>query len=142
MVKFLSDEWIEYGKEYIRRNLDPARDLGNLTTSVLGVIEHVPPTDSTTTFYLELQNGQLSDFILRVGATIPEKTPVFVITGTYGAYRDIFEGKVGTAMAILKNRIKLKGSKVEALKIIKQLDGLIDALRKVTDEFEEGPFPF
>jgi putative sterol carrier protein len=139
MVKFLSEEWIEYGKQYIRSNLDPMKDLGSLTTSVLGVIEHVPPQDTSMTFYLELQNGQLSDFILRTGASIPEKTPVFIITGTYGAYKDIFEGKVGTAMAILKNRIKLKGSKVEALKIIKQLDGLIDALRKVTDEYEEMP---
>lgn len=137
MVKFLSEEWIEYGKKYIRNNLDPAKDLGNLTTSVLGVIEHVPPHDTVTNFYLELLDGQLSDFILRVGDAITEKHPVYVITGNYGAYRDIFKGRTGTAMAILKNRIKLKGSKIEALKIIKQLDGLIDALRKVTDEFEE-----
>ena len=137
MVKFLSDEWIEYGKKYIRGNLDPVKDLGGLTTSVLGVIEHVPPQDTTTNFYLELQDGQLHDFILQVGDTINEKEAVFVITGNYGTYRDIFEGKIGTAMALLKNRIKLKGSKIEALKIIKQLDGLIDALRKVTDEFEE-----
>jgi len=137
MVKFLSEEWIEYGKSYIHKNLDPAKDLGNLTTSVLGVIEHVPPHDTVTNFYLELQDGHLSDFILRAGDAIIEKQPVYVITGNYGAYRDIFEGRTGTAMALLKNRIKLKGSKIEALKIIKQLDGLIDALRKVTDEFEE-----
>lgn len=136
MVKFLSEDWIEYGKKYIRSNLDPVKDLGSLTTSVLGVIEHVPPQDKTTYFYLELTKGQLSDFILRIGDTIIEKEPVFVITGNYGTYRDIFEGKIGTAMALLKNRIKLKGSKFEALKIIKQLDGLIGALRQVTDEFE------
>lgn len=40
-------------------------------------------------------------------------------------------------MALLKNRIKLQGSKLEALKIIKQLDGLIEALRTITDEFEQ-----
>ena len=137
MVKFLSDEWIEYGKKYIRCNLDPVKDLNNLTTSVLGVIEHVPPQDTTTNFYLELRDGQLHDFILRNSGAITEKQPVFVITGNYGAYQDIFEGKIGTAMAILKNRVKLKGSKIDALKIIKQLDGLINALRKVTDEFEE-----
>jgi putative sterol carrier protein len=136
MVKFLSEEWVEYGKKYIRSNLDPVKDLGNLTTSVLGVIEHVPPHDITMNFYLELRDGQLSDFILRVGDTITEKEAVFVITGNYGTYQDIFEGKIGTAMALLKNRIKLRGSKIEALKIIKQLDGLIDALRNVTDEFE------
>ena len=137
MVKFLSDEWIEYGKKYIRSNLDPKKDLNNLTTSVIGVIEHVPPQDSTMSFYLELKDGTLSDFILRIGDTIKDKKAVFVITGNYGAFRDIFEGKIGTAMALLRNRIKLNGSKIEALKIIKQLDGLIDSLRKITDEFEE-----
>jgi putative sterol carrier protein len=137
MVKFLSEEWIEYGKQYIRENLDPQKDLNSITTSVLGVIEHVPPQDTTMNFYLEITGGQLSDFILRIGDSIPEKEAVFVITGNYGAFRDIFEGKIGTAMALLKNRIKLKGSKIEALKIIKQLDGLIGALRKITDEFEE-----
>jgi hypothetical protein len=40
-------------------------------------------------------------------------------------------------MALLKNRLKLKGSKLDALQIIKQLDSLIDSLRKITDEFEE-----
>ncbi|MFA5102010.1 MAG: hypothetical protein WC525_02540 [Candidatus Thermoplasmatota archaeon] len=137
MVKFLSEEWIEYGKKYIHEHLDPVKDLGNLTTSVQGVIEHVPPTDSTMNFYLELTEGRLSDFILRIGNTITEKNAVFVITGNYGTYRDIFEGKIGTAMALLKNRIKLKGSKIEALKIIKQLDGLINAIGKVTDEYEQ-----
>jgi putative sterol carrier protein len=137
MVKFLSEEWIEYGKNYIRNNLDPKKDLNNITTSLLGVIEHVPPHDTTTNFYLELQDGKLSDFIIRIGDTIKEKESVFVITGNYGTYKDIFEGKIGTAMAILRNRLKLKGSKLEALKIIKQLDGVIESLRKITDEFEE-----
>ena len=137
MVKFLSEEWIEYGKKYINDHLDPIKDLGNLTTSVLGIIEHVPPTDSTMNFYLELTEGRLSDFILCVGDTITDKNAVYVITGNYGTYRDIFEGRLGTAMALLKNRIRLKGSKIEALKIIKQLGGLIDALGKVTDEYEE-----
>jgi putative sterol carrier protein len=51
--------------------------------------------------------------------------------------KHLYEGKIGTAMALLKNRIKLRGSKLEALKIIKQLDGLIEALRTITDEFEQ-----
>lgn len=137
MVKFLSDEWIEYGKKYVNDNLDPVKDLGNLTTSLLGIIEHVPPKDTMMSFYLELKDGTLHDFILHTNGILSEKDAVFVITGNYGAYRDIFEGKIGTAMALLRNRIKLKGSKIEALKIIKQLDGLIEALRKITDEFEQ-----
>ncbi|HUS99837.1 MAG TPA: hypothetical protein VMY59_05915 [Candidatus Thermoplasmatota archaeon] len=137
MVKFLSDEWIENGKNYIRSNLDPKKDLKNITTSVLGVIQHVPPQDTTMNFYLELRDGTLSDFIVQIGDSIKDKDAVFVISGNYGTYKDILEGRIGTAMALLKNRLKLKGSKLDALQIIKQLDSLIDSLRKITDEFEE-----
>jgi len=112
------------------------KDLGNLTTSLLGIIEHVPPKDMMMSFYLELKDGRLHDFILRTDGILSGNDAVFIITGNYGVYQDIFEGKIGTAMALLKNRIKLKGSKIEALKIIKQLDGLIQALQKITDEFE------
>jgi putative sterol carrier protein len=137
MVKFLSEEWIEHGKNYMLEKLDPEKDLKNLTTSLLGVIEHVPPNDTTMNFYLELQNGKLSDFKVNTGDAFEGKEAIFIIRGNYGTYKDILEGKIGTAMALLKNRLKLKGSKMEALKIIKPLDGMIESLRKITDEFEE-----
>lgn len=137
MVKFLSEEWIEFGKKYILEKLDPEKDMKNISTSLLGIIEHVPPNDATMSFYLELKNGKLNDFKVNKSGSFEEKNAVYVIRGNYGTYKDILQGKIGTAMAILKNRLNLKGSKMEALKIIKPLDGLIESLRKVTDEFEE-----
>jgi putative sterol carrier protein len=137
MVKFLSEEWIEYGKNYILEKLDPEKDMKNITTSLLGVIEHVPPNNVTMSFYLELKEGKLNDFKVFKGDTFEGKEAVYVIRGNYGTYKEILQGKIGTAMALLKNRLKLKGSKMEALKIIKPLDGLIESLRKITDEFEE-----
>jgi putative sterol carrier protein len=137
MVKFLSEEWIEYGKKYMLEKLDPEKDLKNITTSLLGIIEHVPPDDRTMNFYLGLRDGKLYDFKVNTGNTFEGKEAVFIIRGNYGTYKDILEGKLGTAMALLKNRLKIKGSKMEALKIIKPLDGVIESLRKITDEFEE-----
>ena len=136
MVKFLSEEWIENGKNYILEKLDPEKDMKNITTSVLGIIEHVPPSDKTMNFYIELKDGRLNDFIVNSGDSFEGKEAIYEIRGNYGTYKDILEGKIGTAMALLKNRLKLKGSKMEALKIIKQLDSLIESLRKITDEFE------
>jgi putative sterol carrier protein len=137
MVKFLSEEWIEFGKKYMLEQLDPEKDLKNITTSLLGIIEHVPPNDTTMNFYLELKDGKLHDFTVNTGNTFEGKEAVFIIRGNYGTYKDILEGKLGTAMALLKNRLKIKGSKMEALKIIKPLDGVIESLRKITDGFEE-----
>ena len=137
MVKFLSQEWIEYGKNYMQEKLDPEKDMKNITASLLGIIEHVPPNDTTMSFYLELKDGKLNDFKVYTGDSFEEKNAVYVIRGNYGTYKDILQGKIGAAMALLKNRLILKGSKMEALKIIKPLDGLIESLRKITDEFEE-----
>jgi putative sterol carrier protein len=136
MVKFLSEEWIEHGKQYMLEKLDPEKDMKNVTTSLLGVIEHVPPNDITMSFYIELKDGKLHDFVVNTGASLEGKTAVFVIRGNYGTYKEILQGKIGPAMALLRNRLILNGSKTEALKIIKPLDGLIQSLQKITDEFE------
>ena len=137
MVKFLSEEWITCGKQFMFEKIDPAKDLKNLTTSLLCVIENVPPNETTMNLYLEFQQGKLTDLIVNTSDTFTEKEAVFVITGLYGTYKDIIKGNMSLAMAILKNRLKLKGSKMEALKIIKPIDVVIDSLRKITDEFEE-----
>jgi len=137
MVKFLSGEWNELSKEYILKKLDPEKDLKNVTTSLLAVIEHVPPSDSIMNFYLDLKDGKLIDFIVNTGDTFKGKEPVFTVTGNYGTYKSILKGEMSMAVALLRGRLKLKGSKLKALQIIKPLDGVILSLKEATDEFEE-----
>ena len=137
MVKFLSQEWIDYGKKYILEKLDPEKDLKNLTTSILAYVEHAPPNDTTMSFYFELKDGKIDNFKVNTGDNIDEKGIVFVVRANYGTYKDIFQGKTGIAIALLKNRLILKGSKMEAMKIIKPLESVIESLRKITDEFED-----
>jgi putative sterol carrier protein len=137
MVKFLSEEWNNISKDYILKKLDPEKDLKNVTTSLLAVIEHVPPNDSTMNFYLELQDGKLTDFIVNTGDTYVGKEAVFTVSGNYGTYRSILKGEMSMAVALLRGRLKLKGSKMKALQIIKPLDGVIVSLKEITDEFEE-----
>jgi len=136
MVKFLSEEWITYGQQFMQEKIDPVKDLKNLTTSLLCVIENVPPKGSTMNLYLGFQQGKLTDLIVTTSDTFTEKEAVFVITGLYGTYEDIIKGNMSLSMALLKNRLKLKGSKLEALRLIKPIDVVIDSLRKITDEFE------
>jgi putative sterol carrier protein len=136
MVKFLSKEWNELSKEYILKKLDPEKDLKLVTTSLLAVIEHVPPDDSTMNFYVGLENGKLVDFTVNTGNSSTGKEPVFTVTGTYGTYKSILKGEMSMAIALLRGRLNLKGSKMKALQIIKPLDGVIVSLKQVTDEFE------
>ena len=137
MVKFLSNEWIEIGKKYLLEKLDPVEDLRRITTSLLGVVEHIPPDDNTMNFYLALENGKLKDFIVNTGDTFEEKEAVYEIRGNYGTYKSVLKGEMSLGIAVLKNRLKVKGSKMQALRLIKPLDGVIVSLREITDEFEE-----
>ena len=137
MVKFLSDEWIETGKKYMLEKLDPEKDLKNITTSLLGVVEHIPPDDTTMNFYLELEEGKLKDFIVNAGNTFEEKEATYEIRGNYGTYKSVLQGEMSLGIAVLKNRLKVKGIKLQAIKLIKPLDGVIVSLKEITDEFEE-----
>lgn len=138
MVKFLSEEWITYGKQFMLEKIDPTKDLKNLTTSLLCVIENVPPQATTMNLYLEFQQGKLTDLIVNTSETFTEKEAVFIITGLYGTYKDVIKGNMSLTMGLLKNRLKLtKGSKLEALRLIKPIDVVINSLREITDEFEE-----
>jgi putative sterol carrier protein len=137
MVKFLSEEWIEIGKNYMLEKLDPVKDLKNITISLLGVVEHIPPDDTTMNFYLELEDGKLKDFIVNTGDTFEEKEAAYEVRGNYGTYKSVLQGDMSLGIAVLKNRLKLKGSKMQALRLIKPLDGVIVSLREITDEFEE-----
>jgi putative sterol carrier protein len=137
MVKFLSKEWNELSKEYILKKLDPEKDLKHVTTSLLAVIEHVPPDDSTMNFFLGLEDGKLIDFVVNTGDTMVGKEAVFTVNGTYGTYKSILKGEMSMAIALLRGRLSLKGSKLKALQIIKPLDGVILSLKEATDEFEE-----
>ena len=136
MVKFLSEEWIEIGKKYMLENLDPVKDLKSITTSLLGVVEHIPPDDSTMNFYLKLEDGKLTDFVVNTGNTFNEKEATYEVRGNYGTFKSILQGEMSLGIAVLKNRLKVKGSKMQALKLIKPLDGVIVALKEITDEFE------
>ncbi len=137
MVKFLSEEWNTLSKEYIVKKLDPTKDLKNVTTSLLAIIYHVPPDDSTMNFYLGLQDGKLIDFAVNTGDTFKDNEAVFTVSGNYGTFKSIIKGEMSMAVALLRGRLKLKGSKMKALQLIKPLDMVIDSLRKITDEFED-----
>lgn len=136
MVKFLSNGWIETGKKYMVEKLDPVKDLKSISTSLLGIVEHIPPNDTTMNFYLELEEGKLKKFIVNTGNTFEEKQADYEIRGNYGTYKSVLQGEMSLGIAVLKNRLKVKGSKMQALKLIKPLDGVIEALREVTDEFD------
>ncbi len=47
-----------------------------------------------------------------------EEDVEFIVTGNYETFVQIFKGEMNTLVAIIKNRFKIKGDKIKAMKFI------------------------
>ena len=138
MVKFLSDKWIKKARDVVEKNLDAEQDMKNATTSLLNIIENVPPDKTTFYFYASFENGVLSELYVNSDESLKDKEAEFTVTGDYITFMQIVKGEMSTVMALLKNRVKLKGDKMKALRFAKPIDRINGALRKIETEFDEG----
>ena len=138
MSKFLSDEWMKKAKDLVEKNLDPREDMKYATTALLNIIENVPPKKTTIYFYISFKNGNLSEFIINSDDSMKDKETEFTVIGEYTTFVQIVKGEISTVMALLKNRLKLKGDKMNAIKFAKPIDRINVVLRKTETEYDEG----
>ena len=134
-MKFLSEEWIETAKKIALEGLDPEKDLKNATTSLLNVIENIPPEGKSVYFYISVKNGIIEDMQIDQTGSLLEKKAEFVVTGNYDTFVQIFKGEMSTLIALIKNRVKVIGDKVQALKFVKPIDRLTNCLQEIETEF-------
>jgi putative sterol carrier protein len=134
-MKFLSEEWIESARKIATEKLDPERDLKNATTSLLNVIENIPPKGNSIYFYISVKNGNLEDMIIDRTGSLKDKNAEFIVIGNYDTFVQIFRGDMSTLIALIKNRVQVKGDKVKALKFVKPIDKLNKCLREIETEF-------
>jgi putative sterol carrier protein len=134
-MKFLSDEWIKKAKEFTAEKLDPEKDLKRSTTSLLNIIENIPPDGSSVHFYISVNKGNIDEFIIDKTGSLIDKKAEFVVSGNYDTFVQILKGEMSTTIALIKNRIKIKGDKVKALKFVKPMDKFNSCLREIETEY-------
>ena len=135
MVKFLTEEWFTIAQNVAIQNLDPQKDLKNATASLLNVIHDVPPDGRTLYFYISVKNGIISEMILDEKDSLLEKNAEFVITGNYDIFSQIIKGEMNTLIALLKNRVQIKGNKSKAMQFARPIDKLNACLREIDTEY-------
>ena len=133
-MKFLSNEWIESAKKTAIEKLDPENDLKNVTTSLLNIIENIPPKGNKKYFFISVRNGVIEQLIVDTHP-ISENETEFVVIGNYDTFVQLFKGEMTTIVALIKNRVKFKGDKIKAMKFLKPLDRFTECIRKVQTEF-------
>ena len=135
MVKFLSDEWFNIARDTVTKKLDPQKDLKNATASLLNVIHNVPPDDRTLYFYISVKNGNISEIILDDNDSLLNKNAEFVVTGNYDTFSQIIKGEMNTIIALLKNRVIIKGDTSKAMQFAIPIDKLNACLREIETEY-------
>ena len=135
MVKFLSDEWIEKAINIVNEQLDPKKDLENATASLLNIVTNIPPNGEKRYFYINVENGKIKKMQIDKKNPYNEEDVEFIVTGNYETFVQIFKGEMNTLVAIIKNRFRIKGDKIKAMKFIKPIDRLNECLRKINTEY-------
>ena len=135
MVKFLSQEWVEQAKKKVLTELDKAKDLKNMNASLLNVVQNVPPNNTTIYYYIKFVGGNLEELITGSDESIRQKQADFIVTGDYTTFVQISSGQMSSAMALLKNRVKMTGNKMKALTITKPIDTYNGCVNKLQTEF-------
>lgn len=135
MVKYLSQEWAEQAKKKVIAELDKAKDLKNMNASLLNVIQNVPPDNTTMYFYIKFIGGNLEELLTGSDETIKQKDAEFTVTGDYTTFVQISSGQMSSAMALLKNRVKMAGNKMKALTITKPFDTFNTCISKIPTEY-------
>ena len=135
MVKYLSEEWAEQAKQIVLKELDPKKDLKNMNASLLNVVQDVPPDNKTVYFYIRFINGHLEELITGADEAIHQKEAEFTVTGDYTTFTQISNGEMSSAMALLKNRVKMAGNKMKALTITKPIDTFNACIKKIQTEY-------
>jgi putative sterol carrier protein len=135
MVKFLSQEWAEQAKKKVLIELDKTKDLKNINASFLNVIQNVPPENTTMYYYIKFVDGNLEELITGSDESIKQKAADFIVTGEYTTFVQISSGQMSSAMALLKNRVKMTGNKMKALTITKPIDTYNTCVNKIQTEF-------
>lgn len=135
MVKFLSEEWIEKAINIANEQLDSKKDLENANASLLNVVENIPPDGANKYFYINVENGKIKKMHVDKINSYKEEDVEFIVKGNYETFVQIFKGEISTLAAIIKNRFKIKGDKIKAMKFIKPIDRLTECLRKINTDF-------
>lgn len=129
-VKYLSPEWKEEVEARLKEELTPER-MNYVTSSMSNIYLNCPDGKPRFMFF-RYENGELKEFLVGEGEP-PEAE--FRITGDYATFAQISQGKLGSQLALMSGKLKLKGNMVKALKLASIADRLNKVLAKVDAEY-------
>lgn len=129
-LKYLSQEWKEEAERMLRSELSPEK-MNHITSSMSNIYLNCPDGKSHFMFF-KFTDGQLNEFLVDEG-TPPEAE--FKISGDYEVFAKISRAELGSQVALMSGKLKLKGNMVKALKLAAVADRLNKVLAKIPAQY-------
>jgi putative sterol carrier protein len=85
-------------------------------------------------FYIKFIEGNLEELITSSDESIKQKNAEITATGDYTTFVQISSGQMSSAMALLKNRLKMT-NKIKALTITKPIDTFNGCIKGIQTEY-------
>ncbi|MFW9992103.1 MAG: SCP2 sterol-binding domain-containing protein [Candidatus Odinarchaeota archaeon] len=133
-LRYLTSEWLDEVTKRIKANLT-TEDMKNVSSSMMNVYNNCPD-GKTRYMFFKFDDGLLTEAL--VGGDEDEvagKKAEFMIHGDYGVFAQISRAELGARSALMRNKIKLKGNMVKALRLASVVDRLNKIIATVPTEF-------
>ncbi|MHA2602128.1 MAG: SCP2 sterol-binding domain-containing protein [Candidatus Thorarchaeota archaeon SMTZ1-83] len=125
-LQYLSREWIDEVIKRVKANLT-AEEMKHVSSSMVNIVENCPD-GSTRHMYFRFEDGILAEALVGTSDDeVASKEAEFRIIGEYDTFAKISRAELGARSALMRNKIKLKGNMVKALR----LSSVVDKLNKI-----------
>ncbi|MFX1367834.1 MAG: SCP2 sterol-binding domain-containing protein [Promethearchaeota archaeon] len=124
--KYLSKEWMDEVISRVTAKLT-AEEMKHVSSSMVNIVENCPD-GNTRYMYFRFEDGLLAEAAIGTqDDEVSQKKAEFRIIGDYDVFAKISQAELGARSALMRNKIKLKGNMVKALR----LSSVVDKLNKI-----------
>lgn len=133
-LKFGSSEWILALHNELNASQAYEDAAKNWEGDFYFVVEPDGALTETVYLYMDLWHGKSRD--AKLVQDPKEKNPAFVMSGKYGKWKLVTQGKLDPIQALMTGQLKLKGNMTMVMKNVKAAQEIIRACTRLDTEFE------
>ena len=131
---YLSEEWMSEVVKLVKASLT-AEEMKHVSSSMVNIVEDCPD-GKVHYMYFRFEDGLLAEALVGTDDDeVASKEAEFRIIGAYDTFAKISKAELGARSALMRNKIKLKGNMVKALRLSSIVDKLNKIIAKVPTDF-------
>lgn len=135
LLLYLSEEWAEEALRRVETDERIQKAAKGIDVSLLTIFTEAP--DHAYGFlYVHFKDGGLLEYRTghRAEDVLQDRSPTFVVSGTYGNFLEVQRGEISERRALLAGKLHLTGSMFKAMKHMRALETITGVMREIPCE--------